>query len=116
MSLLAGRVAQFKVTKRIDSGASSDLEQAKKFAKNVITKFGMDDDEYKNICILDDDVLSEKMAERINEKVNALIQSAYEKTISFIDEHWQEVEAMAKYLVKKRIVTSDELDKFLEKK
>lgn len=116
MSLLAGRVAQFKVTKRIDSGASSDLEQAKKFAKNVIMKFGMDDEEYRNICILEDDVLSEKMAEKLNEKVNSLIQSAYAKTISFIDEHWQEVEAMAKYLVEKRIVTSDELDKFLAKK
>lgn len=115
MSLLAGRVAQFKVTKRVDSGASSDLEQAKKFAKNVITKFGMDDEEYRNICILDDDVLSEKMADKINEKVNALIQSAYNKTVAFIDEHWEEVEAMAKYLIQKKIVTSDELDQFLTK-
>lgn len=116
MSLLAGRVAQLKVTKTIDSGASSDLNKVKQFAKDVITKYGMDDEEYRNICILDDDVLSEKMADKINEKVNALIQRAYDKTVAFIDEHWSEVEAMAKYLIKKKIVTSDELDKFLAKK
>lgn len=115
MSLLAGRVAQLKVTKTIDSGASSDLNKVKQFAKDVITKYGMDDEEYRNICILDDDILSEKMADKINEKVNALIQSAYNKTVKFIDEHWEEVEAMAKYLIKKKIVTSDELDKFLAK-
>ena len=115
MSLLAGRVAQFKVTKTIDSGASSDLNKAKQFAKNVITKYGMDDEEYRNICILDDDVISEKMADRINEKVNELIQRAYAKTTKFIDAHWQEVDAMAKYLIGKKIVTSDELDQFLAK-
>lgn len=113
MAMLAGRVAQFKITKAIDSGASADLNNAKKFARNVITKYGMDDEEYRNICILDDDILSEKMADKINEKVNALIQSAYNKTIAFIDEHWSEAEAMAKYLMEKKIVTSDELDKFL---
>ncbi len=116
MSLLAGRVAQFKITKTIDSGASSDLRQAKQLAREVITKYGMDDEEYRNICILDDDVLSEKMAEKINEKVNDLIKKAYDKTVSFVDEHWSEIEAMAKYLMKKKIVTSDELDKFLEAK
>jgi len=113
MSMLAGRVAQFKVTKTIDSGASSDLNQAKKFARNVITKYGMDDEEFRNICILDDDVLSEKMADKINEKVNALIQKAYDKTIAFVDEHWKEIEDMAAYLMRKKIVTSDEMDKFL---
>lgn len=114
MSLLAGRVAQFKVTKRVDSGALSDLNQAKKLAKDVITKYGMDDEEYRNICILDDDIISEKMADKINQKVNELIQRAYEKTVEFVDNHWQEIEKMAKYLMKKKIVTSDELDKFLE--
>jgi len=113
MTMLAGRVAQSKVTQTIDSGASSDLNQAKKFARNVITKYGMDDEEFRNICILDDDVLSEKMADKINEKVNALIQKAYDKTIAFVDEHWKEIEDMAAYLMRKKIVTSDEMDKFL---
>lgn len=115
MSLLAGRVAQFRVSKAIDSGASNDLMMAKKFAKAVITQYGMDEGEFKNIYLLDDDLLNEKLTEAINEKVKALIERVYEKTESFIADHWQEVDAMAKYLLKKKIVTSEELDKFLEK-
>lgn len=114
MSLLAGRAAQFKVSKAIDSGASSDLKCAKEFAKQVIAEFGMDEGEYKNIYLLDDDLLGEKLTEEINNKVNALIKKVYEKTEIFISNHWQEIDRMAKYLMKKKIVTSDELDKFLE--
>ena len=115
MSLLAGRVAQLKVTKAIDSGASSDLRCAKEFAKSVIAEYGMDDGEYRNIYLLDDDLFSEKLAEEINAKVNALIQKVYAKTEAFVEAHWQEIDKMAKYLMKKKIVTSDELDKFLKK-
>lgn len=114
MSLLAGRVAQLRVSKEIDSGASNDLMVAKKFAKAVITQYGMDEGEFKNIYLLDDDLLNEKLTEAINEKVKALIEKAYEKTEHFVNEHWAEIDAMAKYLLKKKIVTSDELDKFLK--
>lgn len=114
MSLLAGRVAQYKITKAIDAGASSDLQKAKEFARRVITDYGMDEGEYKHICLVEGDVISEKMAEDINNKVNSLIKKVYEKTEIFIDDHWSEIDKMAKYLLKKKIVTSDELDKFLK--
>lgn len=114
MSLLAGRVAQFKVTKTIDSGASSDLMQAKNFAKAVITEYGMDDGELKHINLTDDELLNEKLTESINEKVKALIDRAYQKTEIFVDAHWAEIDAMAKYLLKKKIVTSEELEQFIK--
>ncbi len=114
MSLLAGRVAQQRISKRIDSGASSDLEKAKKFAKSVIAEFGMDDDEYKNIYLLDDDLFNEKLAIKIDEKANDLIRKVYDKTEQFVTDHWSEIESMAKYLMKKKIVTSEELECFLQ--
>jgi len=114
MSLLAGRVAQFRITKAIDSGASGDLQTAKAFARRVITDYGMDEGEYKNICLVEGDVISEKMAEDINNKVNALIKKVYDKTETFIADHWDEIDKMAKHLMKKKIITSDELDKFLK--
>lgn len=114
MSLLAGRVAQYRITKAIDSGASNDLQTAKEFARRVITDFGMDDGEYMNICLVEGDVISEKMAEEINKKVTNLIKRVYTKTEIFVSNHWDEIDKMAKYLLKKKIVTSDELDKFLK--
>lgn len=115
MSLLAGRVAQFRVSKAIDAGASNDLMVAKKFAKAVITQYGMDEGEFKNLYLMDDDLLNEKLTESINEKVKAMIDKAYQKTELFVAHHWGEIDAMAKYLLKKKIVTSEELDKFLKR-
>ena len=115
MSLLAGRVAQAKISKAIDSGASNDLKTAKAFAKRVIAEYGMDDEEYKNIYLLDKDLFSEKLAEKIDEKANQLIKRLYAKTEDFVNAHWSEIDKMAKYLMKNKIVTSDELEQFIIK-
>jgi len=112
MSLLAGRVAQFKVTKTLDSGARSDLKQAKKIATRAIIQMGLDEGEFKHIY-LDDDILTEKTANVVQEKVNALISKLYKKTEEFVDSHWSEIDQMAKYLIKRKIATSDELDQFI---
>ncbi len=115
MSLLAGRVAQCRATKSFDSGASNDLMVAKDFAKRVVMAYGMDQAEFQNISLVEEEkLITEKIANAVNEKVSALIKDAYKKTEAFIDAHWYEVDKMAKYLMKKKIVTSDELDKFLE--
>ena len=115
MSLLAGRVAQQKVCKSIDSGASTDLKRAKIFAKRVIAEYGMDDEEYKNIYLMDDDLFNDALAAKIDEKANQLIKKLYAKTEEFVEAHWSEIDKMAKYLIKNKIVTSDELEQFLNK-
>lgn len=112
MSLLAGRVVQFKVTKALDSGARSDLKRAKEVATKAIIQFGLDEGTFKHIY-LDDGMLTEKVANVVQEKVNDLINKVYKKTEEFVDTHWREIDQMAKYLIKKKIATSDELDKFL---
>lgn len=76
----------------------------------------MDDGDLKNINLMDDELLNEKLTEAINEKVKALIEKAYEKTIEFVDEHWSKIDAMAKYLMEKKIVTSEELEHFIDMK
>ena len=115
MSLLAGRVAQEKVSKQLTSGARSDLKKAKAYAKALIAEYGMDDEEYKNIYLMDEDLFNEKLAVKIDEKANQLIKKMYEKTEEFVEEHWTEIDKMAKYLIKNKIVTSDELEQFIIK-
>jgi cell division protease FtsH len=113
MARLAGRVAQLKVNRNLDSGASNDIMVAQQFAKIVVTQYGMEEDNFKNLFLMDGDLMSEKLANEINEKVAALIKECYDKTIKFIDEHWEILKNMAEYLIEKRIVTSDELDQFI---
>ena len=73
----------------------------------------MEEDNFKNLFLMDADLMSEKLANEINEKVAALIKECNDKTIKFIDEHWKILKNMAEYLIEKRIVTSDELDQFI---
>ena len=113
MARLAGRVAQLKVNKNLDSGASNDIMVAQQFAKIVVTQYGMEEDNFQNLFLMDTDLMSEKLTNEINEKVAALIKECYTKTIEFIDAHWEIVKNMAEYLIEKRIVTSDELDQFI---
>ena len=49
-----------------------------------------------------------------SQKVKALIEKAYEKTVKFVNEYWSEIDAMAKYLMDKKIVTSEELEQFID--
>lgn len=114
MSVLAGRVAEARISKHINSGATSDLKKAKEFAKKVIAEYGMDDsDEFKNIYLMDDDLFNEQLAAKIDEKANQMIKRLYTKTEIFVADHWETIDKMAKYLIKNKIVTSEELDKFL---
>ena len=113
MARLAGRVAQLKVNRHLDSGASNDIMKAQQFAKRVITEYGMEEDNFQNLFLMDQELMSEKLANEINEKVAKLIQECYAKTIKFIDDHWTIVKDMAEYLIEKKIVTSDELDQFI---
>jgi ATP-dependent Zn protease len=86
---------------------------SQQFAKIVVTQYGMEEDNFQNLFLMDSDLMSEKLANEINEKVATLIKECYTKTIKFIDEHWGIVKNMAEYLIEKRIVTSDELDQFI---
>lgn len=113
MCSLAGRAAESLVTKAFDSGAAADLKAAKETAKKLIAEYGLDDGKYKNVYLLDDDLFNEKMAAEIDEKANKLIQELYDRTEKFVNEHKEEITKMAKLLMKKKIVTSDELDVFL---
>lgn len=113
MCSLAGRAAESLVTKAFDSGAVADLKSAKETAKKLIAEYGLDDGKYKNVYLLDKDLFNEKMATEIDEKANKLIQELYEKTEKFVNDHKKEIAKMAKLLMKEKIVTSDELDVFL---
>lgn len=113
MARLAGRVAQLKVNRHLDSGASNDIMVAQQFAKTVVTEYGMDEDNFQNLFLMDGELMSEKLTNEINEKVATLIRECYTKTIEFIDKHWTIVKNMAEYLIEKKIVTSDELDQFI---
>jgi cell division protease FtsH len=88
---LGGRIAEELVFSEITTGASADLEQATKTARNMVTRYGMSDRLGPMIFGQKDELVflgreigeqrdySESVAEEIDGEVRGIISEAYEK-------------------------------------
>ena len=90
MVLFGGRVAEEIIfnNNNISSGASHDLDQVKKIAKNMIINLGMG-----NKVIINDE-------DEINKEIDNIISIAYNRTIILLTDVKLLVEDCAKLLVK----------------
>ena len=103
---LAGRLVQIKRysnIKGIDTGATSDLEQATRLAYLAITKFGMDE-EFGNLNIHSIKELRDDFDGEVKLRVQAWIQEAEETTQNIINQHWNKIELLAQKLLKDEVV------------
>jgi len=105
----AGREAQIKEygEEGFDSGASSDLNMATKYAHYAITTLGMGKDTgYINISDLTQHKLYEK---EIEIELKRWLDEALERTKKLINENWTKVKGLAQLLQEKEIVNENEL-------
>ncbi len=123
---LGGRVAEELVFDDITTGASQDIKQATKLARDMVTKYGMSD-QIGLICYGDDDEevfigrdlahtrsYSEGVAEKIDAEVKRIIDDSYEKARSMIMENRDVLEACADLLLKKEKITRKEFEALFE--
>ena len=95
---LGGRVAEELVFDDITTGASQDIKQATKLAREMVTKYGMSEN-IGLICYADDDEevfigrdlahtksYSEGIASAIDAEVKSIIDDAYEKAKKMIED------------------------------
>lgn len=95
----------------VTTGASNDLKQASSIARNYVNLFGMDDD----YCLSDNspdqpfvgrelgmnsNKLSEDTKARVDKEVERIINYAYRKTISIIEQNIESLSKISKSLVK----------------
>ena len=105
----AGREAQLKEygEEGFDSGASSDLNMATKFAYHAIAYLGMGESTgYINVSEFTEDTLFEK---EIELELKLWLNEAQVRTKKLIDEHWKKIDALGKLLEDKEIVNEAEL-------
>ena len=119
----AGREAQLKEygEEGFDSGASSDLRQATRYAYFAIAHYGMDDElGYVNINGIPN-LSSETqgvtdtsfLEAQIQTRVDAWLKEAQVKTAALIEEHWEKVTALSLLVQEKEIVNEAELLKLM---
>ena len=119
---LGGRVAEELVFDDITTGASQDIKQATKLAREMVTKYGMSEN-IGLICYADDDEevfigrdlahtksYSEGIASAIDAEVKSIIDDAYEKAKKMIDENRNILDKCASLLLEKEKISKDEFE------
>lgn len=122
---MGGRAAEeiFFGEENITTGASQDIKQATKTAKNMIIKWGMseklgfrsfyDSDGYYMEA---SDQISQKTSEIIDSEIKDLIDSAYEEVKGLVLQNRDKLDSIAKKLIERETLTGNEVKRIFEGK
>lgn len=117
--MLGGRVAEKLALDDISTGASNDLERATKTARAMVTQYGFSDTLGPVVYSADQETFmgkdfgssrnySEEIAGKIDHEVNRIMVSASEKATVILQEHNDELELIAQYLLEREKLSGDE--------
>jgi AFG3 family protein len=119
---LGGRVAEDIVFGKISTGAQNDLERVTRMAYAMVTLYGMND-KVGHVSFNDPNgefayskPYSEKTSELIDQEVRNIIQQAYERTKSLLTSRKEELERLAKELLRKEILFQYDLESIIGKR
>ena len=124
--LLGGRVAEALVLDDISTGASNDIERATKIARAMVTKYGMSDKLGPITYGADDSNpflgkemghisnYSEQTASEIDEEIQSIISTAYQKTEQILKDHMEELHRLAAVLYEKEKIDGVEFQQVMD--
>ncbi len=121
--LMGGRMAEELIfgKDKITSGASSDIDQATRLARAMVTKWGFSDKlgvvsygENQDEVFLGHSVsrtqnVSEETARLIDQEVKALVQNAFDEARRILTEKLDELHTLAKALLEYETLSGDEI-------
>ena len=117
-SLMAGRVAEDMFLGFIDTGALNDLERATKIAYAMVTYYGMSD-KLPNISYYDTSgeaygftkPYSEDRAQTIDEEVQSIIDSQYERARQILTQYQEGHHALADLLQLREVIYTEDAER-----
>ena len=126
VGLLGGRVAEELVLQDVSTGASNDLQRATRIAHNMVSKYGMSDklgamvyDSENSEVFIGRSMgqarsYSEESAAAIDVEVRSIIDAAYEKCRSILNEHMDALERTARYLLEHETMSALEFERIFD--
>ena len=125
---LGGRVAEELVIKDISSGAMGDIKQATKFARAMVTEFGMSEklglisysDDSQPVFLGKDmathNPYSEETAKMIDDEVREIVATQLERARKLLSDNRSILDNMARVLIERETIYTEEVDMLLEDK
>lgn len=120
---LGGRIAEKIIFEKISTGAQDDLEKVTKLAYSQVTQFGMNErigllsfPNPKQDQITVNKPYSQATAKIIDEEVRKLVNNAFERTEELLRSKKEGLEAVARVLMEKEVLSRDDLAVVLGKR
>jgi cell division protease FtsH len=119
---LGGRVAEEQVFDDITSGASGDLEQVTRMARNMVTRLGMSDTlgnmvygQKEELIFLGREIseqrdYSDAIAEKIDAEVRKIVDEAYKTAQTILKKYRKELDEVAQKLLEAESITREEFE------
>lgn len=122
---LGGRAAEEIVLKEVSTGASNDLKRVNQIARNMVTKYGMSDQLTNMIFGNEDDGgydgrehgsqnCSNEVARIIDDEVKQIIDHAYQRTLTLLQENISKLNRLAEVLLEKEKVEGPEFESIFQ--
>jgi cell division protease FtsH len=111
-SAMAGRIAQEIFMNTIDTGASSDFQQANNMAKLMVTQFGMS--KLGRIYLADSQTpvamqVGPRLADAIDSEVQAIVQQCEEQARELLTKYESPIRALSGALIEKETLLGPDL-------
>jgi cell division protease FtsH len=128
--LMGGRVAEELIfgREKVTSGASSDIEQATKLARMMVTRWGLSetlgtvaygenqDEVFLGYQVSRQQNISEETSRKIDTEIKRLVQAGHDEAQQILTDKRADLEALAKGLLEFETLTGDEIKDLLNGK
>jgi cell division protease FtsH len=128
--MMGGRVAEELIfgRQKVTSGASSDIEQATRLARMMVTRWGLSeelgtvsygenqDEVFLGMSVSRTQNASEATVQKIDSEIRRLVEEGYNEATKILTEKSADLEALAKGLLEFEILSGDEITDLLDGK
>jgi cell division protease FtsH len=128
--MMGGRVAEELVfgREKVTSGAASDIEQATRLARMMVTRWGLSeelgtvsygenqDEVFLGMSVSRTQNASEATVQKIDSEIRRLVEEGYQQATKILTERRADLEALAKGLLEYETLTGDEIIDLLKGK
>ncbi|MFZ5732494.1 MAG: ATP-dependent zinc metalloprotease FtsH [Pseudomonadota bacterium] len=121
--MMGGRVAEELIfgKEKVTSGAASDIEQATRLARMMVTRWGLSeqlgtvaygenqDEVFLGMSVARTQNVSESTAQKIDNEIRRLVEEGYQEATKILTEKRADLETLAKGLLEFETLTGDEI-------
>ena len=124
---MGGRVAEELIfgREKVTAGAASDIEQATRIARHMVTQWGMSDalgpvgyaensqEVFLGHAITQTKMISEATAQKIDEEIRRIVEEGYQEARRILEEKIDLLHELAKALLEYETLTGEDIDRIM---